>query len=255
MTFPEKVKDREKYIYDRVVAGSFEAAWTDVNYSVAGKSIKLLVMDDALKMDGVRVNVSAQLQQRIADAFDASLMTAMVADVVYVNAARRIDPAPMPISTSVSSMTKHSSNVDARIKALNIDAGLIADPGKHWILDKKLELTPNRACNYGWHFVGASYQGIKGSLAASKFNSLNSKQIRVIQPNATAHDALHSDYSQVCQLVSQTCWVDGAEKRFSELLVDPILSNLVSHQGPLKLTRQPGVLETKNQIVLFPTKI
>ena len=255
MTFPEKINDREKYIFDRVLAGSFDAAWADVTYSVSGKSIKILVMDDALKIDGVRVNVSAHLQQRIADVFDSSLMTAMVADVVYVNAIRRITPAPMPISTSVSSMVKHSSNVDGRIKTLNIDSGLVADPGKHWILDKKLEQLPGRACNYGWHFLGPSYQGIKGSPVASRFNSLNSKQIRVIQPNATAHDALHSDYSQICQLVSQTCWVDGIEKRFSEMLVDPLLSALISHQGPLKVTRQPGVPEIKGQIVLFPEKI
>jgi hypothetical protein len=49
--------------------------------------------------------------------------------------------------------------------------------------------------------------------------------------------------------------VDGVEKRFSELLVDPILSALVSHQGPLKITRQPGVPEQKGQIVIFPTII
>jgi len=152
-------------------------------------------------------------------------------------------------------MLKHSTNVDARLKSLSTLDGLVADPGKHWILDKKLEQSARRACNYGWHFTGPSYQGISGFPVASKLNSLGSKTIKVIQPNATAHDALHSDYSQICQLVSQTCWVDGVEKRFFELLKDPTLATLVNHQGPLKVTRQPGVPEVKGQIVLFPTII
>ena len=255
MTFPEKINDREKYIYDRVLAGTFEASWAEVEYTAQGHSAKFLIMEDALKIDGVRVNVSATLQQKLADLFDASLLTAQLADLIYLNAKRRIDPAPMSISTSVASMVKHSSNVDARLDKLSDKSGLVADSGKHWILDKKLEQLPGRACNYGWHFAGISYQGINGFPVASKLNVLDSRPVKVIQPNATAHDALHSDYSQVCQLVSQVCWVDGKEKRFSELLVDPVLSVLVSHQGPLKITRQPGVPEIKNQIVMFPTVI
>ena len=255
MSFPEKIVDREKYIMDKVLAGTFEAVWTEVEHTVSGKVGRFMVMEDALKIDGVRVNVSAKLQQQLADVFDASLMTAQIADLVYAKAIRRIDPAPMPISTSVASMTKHSSNVDARLRALPVTEGLVADPGKHWILDKKLEQLPGRACNYGWHFTGSSYQGINGFAVASKINTLNNKPIKVIQPNATAHDALHSDYSQICQLVSQTCWVDGVEKRFFELLTDPALSALVSHQGPLKVVRQPGVAQVKGQIIMFPTTI
>lgn len=255
MTFPEKINDREKYIFDRVLAGTFEAEWTDLSYVNAGKKVTLLIMEDALKIDGVRVNVSATLQQKLADVFDASLMTALVADMAYLNAHRRIDPAPMPISTSVASMTKHSTNVDARLKSLPVTEGLVADPGKHWILDKKLEQMPGRACNYGWHFAGSSYQGITGYTAASGAYSINAKVVKVIQPNATAHDALHSDYSQICQLISQVCWVDGVEKKFSDLLVDPNLAKLVSHQGPLKVVRQPGVPIVQGPKVVFPTII
>ena len=256
MTFPEKINDREKYIFDRVIAGTFEAAWTDLSYMISGKKVSLLIMEDALKIDGIRVNVSATLQQKLADVFDASLMTALVADMAYINAQRRISPAPMPISTTVSSMMKHSANVDSRLKSLSITKGLVADPGKHWILDKKLEQMPGRACNYGWHFTGSSYQGIAGFSAASGIYSIGSKAVRVIQPNATAHDILHTDYSQICQLISQVCWIDGIEKRFADVIIDPVLAKLVSHQGPLKFTRQPGVpLAQGQQQVLFPTVI
>jgi len=255
MTFPEKIAERERYIFDRILAGTFEARWTNLSYSIGGKNVVLNIMEDALKIDGVRVNVSATLQQQLADVFDASLMTAQVADLAYINAIRRINPSPMAISTSNISMIKHSSSTDTKLAKLGINEGLIADPGKHWILDKKLESLPKRACNYGWHFAGASYQGIVGFPVTSKFNSLGSKPVRVIQPNATAHDVLHTDYSQICQLVSQICWIDGIEKRFCEVLVDPALASLVSHQGPLKVTRQPNVSLVKGLIVMFPTII
>ena len=253
--FPEKIAERENYIFDRVTAGAFEASWTTVTHCSKDRTIKFQIMEDALKIDGIRVNVSATLQQKLADIFDASLMTAQVADLAYISASRKLLPAPMPISTSVASMVKHSHAIDAQLKSFSNLEGLIADPGKHWILDKKLETNSARACNYGWHFTGPTYKGIAGFPVASKLNTFESKSIKVIQPNAIAHDAKHSDYSQICQLVSQTCWVDGIEKRFSELLIDPVLSSLVSHQGPLKFVRQPGVPEIKGQIVLFPTVI
>ena len=93
-----KLIDREKYILERVIGGEFEATWVPVEYSVKGISVKFDVMEDALKIDGVRVNVSAKLQQNLADLFDASLMTAQIADLIYMSASRRIDPAPMSIS-------------------------------------------------------------------------------------------------------------------------------------------------------------
>jgi len=252
MQFPENIKDRESFIFDKVLAGQFEACWVELVYKLKEYSVTLQVMEDALKIDGVRVNVSAALQQKLADIFDASLITAQVADLMYVSAPRRINPAPRPISTTVSSMIAHSLKIDEQLKLLSVTKGLVSDPGKHWILDKKLDASMNRACNYGWHFTGSSYQGIVGFPVASKINTISAKVVKVIQPNAVAHDSRHLDYSQTCQLVSQTCWVDGVQKRFSELLVDPILSFLVNHQGPLKCIRQPGVIEIKGQIVFFP---
>lgn len=252
MKFPERISEREDWIFDRIIAGDFDARWTEVRHTDGPDEVRLLVMEDALRVDGVRVNVSARLEQRLADAFDASLMTALVADVVFASAVRRVLPAPMPISTSVESMVKHSAAVDARLAAVG-GTGLASTVGKHWILDAKMLSAPGRACNYGWHFVGSSCQGIAGFPAATPVNKVGSNPVRVIQPNATAHDPRHSDYSQVCQLVSQTCWVNGQEKRFSEVLTDPSLARLVSHQGPLSFTRQPGVDEVRGQVVLMPT--
>jgi hypothetical protein len=253
MTFPEKLVDREKYIYDQVIAGNFSAEWVPLEYSDGTRTIKFEVMKDALKVDGVRVNVSAELQQKLADIFNASFLTSHIADLMFINAIHRIGPCPMTISSTVASMKKHSQLVDAQIG--QEASGLVAPAGKHWILDRKLDYNSSKACNYGWHFTGPSYRGIKGFPAASKQNKLNGKAISVIQPNACAHDMRHSDYSQICQLVSQVCWIDGVEHRLSNVLQDPTKCDLAVSGGPLIYVRQPGTIPITGTVVLFPTKI
>lgn len=253
MTFPEKLADREKYIFDQVLAGNFDAEWVPLEFSSGGRTIKFNVMNDALKIDGIRVNVSAELQQKLADVFNASLLTTHIADLMFINATHRVEPCPMTISSTVDSMIKHSKMVDGKV-GFNV-TGLVASPGKHWILDKKLDLNPRRACNYGWHFVGTNYKGIKGHPTGSKQNKLNGSTISVIQPNATAHDMKHSDYSQICQLVSQACWIDGVIHRLSDVLQDPTNCDLATANGPLSFVRQPGTSPFVGTSVMFPVKI
>jgi hypothetical protein len=252
--FPEKIADREKYIYDQVVAGNFEAEWTPLEYSDGARTIKFNVMKDALKIDGVRVNVSAELQQKLADVFNASLLTSHIADLMFINAKHRVEPCPMTISSTVASMVKHSQMVDAKVGPDS--TGLVASPGKHWILDKKLDFNTSKACNYGWHFAGLNYKGIKGYPVASKQGKLSTgEKISVIQPNACAHDMRHSDYSQICQLVSQECWIDGQPHRLSNILQDPSKCDLATAGGPLIYVRQPGTIPVGGTVVLFPVKV
>ena len=40
-TFPEKIAERESYIYDQVVAGNFEASWVPLEYEAFNKKVKL----------------------------------------------------------------------------------------------------------------------------------------------------------------------------------------------------------------------
>ena len=253
MTFPEKILDREKYIFGQVLAGNFEAEWVPLEFTSNGRTIKFDVMKDALKIDGIRVNVSAELQQKLADVFNASLLTSHIADLMFINAVHRVEPCPMTISSTVDSMIKHSRMVDGKV-GFNLQ-GLVASPGKHWILDKKLDWNTSKACNYGWHFLGTNYKGIKGHPAGSRQNKLNGVTISVIQPNACAHDMKHSDYSQICQLVSQACWIDGKTHRLSDVLQDPSKCELATSGGPLINVRQPNTAPYMGTTVLFPVNI
>ena len=248
---PENIQQREEYIFEQVLSGNFVAKWTDLHKEVNGRRLRLQVMEDALIVDGVRVNVSAKLSQKLADVFDASLPTCAVADMMYAAAVRRAVPCPTPVTTTTAAMIRHSQAVDKQLVNQS-PTGLVSTCGKHWVLDKQLESRPQKACTYGWHFSGSSFQGIKGYQPATLHAGTG---VNLIQPNWCGHDMLHVDYSQVCQLVSQTCHVDDVEVRFSDMLKDPSLAHLVSHQGILKIDRQPGTIPHTGTIVLFPVHI
>jgi len=258
MSFPEHLAEREAYILDQVRAGKFEAEWFPVTSSVGDSHAVFWVMADALKVEGVRVNVSATLEQQIADLVGGMLMTGKISDLVYQQAQLRIGPYPMPITTATSPMLEHSAKIDAAISKLSplgssCMSKLVSSVGKDWILDKNLEVAPGRACNYGWHFVGTSYQGIKGYLCVSQVKDTTTQQpISVIQPNATAHDPHHEDYSQTCRLMSQICEVNGVRMMTASLLTNATLVGLINHNGVLKYNRQPGVPEPADKELVLP---
>jgi hypothetical protein len=61
------------------------------------------------------------------------------------------------------------------------------------------------------------------------------------QPKANAHNFLHEDYSQTAQLMSRICFLDGNECDITDLMADSSYSELISDEGPLTFSRQPGV--------------
>jgi len=61
------------------------------------------VFSDALKFGGVRVCVSATLQQQIADKLSCSLLTARMADLTFQSASKVITPFPLPYGPDMAS--------------------------------------------------------------------------------------------------------------------------------------------------------
>lgn len=241
VTSPSDLQKRNSYILDSVRAGNFIVDWVPVTYSDGNSIATFYVTSDALKIDGIRVNVSAMLQQQIADVLDASLLTPRLADLIHVNAEIVVSPMPMAISASVEATIEHSERVDSAIINVvgSLDAArgkLVSTVGKHWVIDAQLATCPQRAVNYGWHVPGLSYKGIRAYPC-----TIPGSNIGVIQPNATAHTPDHVDYSQTCVLVKRECKVDGSSSTLESVLSDPVLSYTICHQGPLKVLRQPGV--------------
>jgi len=248
MTFPSDIGAREAYILDAVKEGDFEHTWVTLTYTEKGHTVELDVQADALKVEGCRVNVSARLSQQIADLTGAMLMTPKIADLVYNATKLRIGPQPRPITSATSAMLDHSQKVSsalAKIPGYTPDQ-LVDTVGKYWCISNELKGTTTKALNYGWHFEGTSYQGIKGYRCDSGL------PYSVIQPSATAHDYAHVDYSQIHRTVGMVCRVDGEQTLLSYVLTDPALCYLVSHEGPLAVLRQPGVPEPTERVVVLP---
>ena len=242
MGFPSGLRQRETQILSRVHVGDYQVSWTEIESLHADHRATFTVFSDALKIEGVRINCSAHLQQQIADALGCCLLTAKLPDLIYAQAATRLPPMPRKFVQTVEAMIDQSAKLDTAIaaKAGGTQPGLVSTVGKHWLIDNSLKAQPNRAMNYGWHFVGSKFQGESWAATATPISDPKGP-VRLIQGRATAHDAFHTDYSQNCVLVSRTCYVDSVEMDLLDVLTSAELAPLASHQGVMKVLRQPGV--------------
>lgn len=238
---PNVGTEREAAIFQAVVDGRMTPSWAVITSNHKDWKAEFRVFSDALMLEGVRVNVSAETEQKIADFYGCLLLTPKLADLMWEQATVRIPPRPRSITASTKAMVEHSFDIDKLLQGKPTD-GLIQTVGKHWVIDEVLASKPHRAVNYGWHFEGSSYQGISGEVCASLMKDPKTKQYcRLIQGRGTAHDMRHADYSQICQLVARQCTVNGQEWDLEELLRDAEMAPLASHQGKMTVTRQPGV--------------
>jgi hypothetical protein len=220
------------------VNAAIGGGWASVTSSIPGHTATFLVFADALKIDGVRINVSAVLQQQIADALGCLLLTPKLADLLYAQRAVTLTPKPMPIASTSAAMISESQKIDAALLAAGVvESGkIVQTTGKHWVIDNAT--LGGKACNYGWHLPAGTpspWQGVP------VYPSVTSNSM-VIQQPGTAHNPQHIDYSQTCTLVNRWCMVDGQKRDLADVLIDPVLSALASHDGPLSTNalRQPG---------------
>jgi hypothetical protein len=120
---------------------------------------------------------------------------------------------------SKSAFLRHHARLEAELAGRT---GLVA-AGKDWVLCRRLAPAPGRAVNYRWPLARRGRPGVTPG-------------VRVVQPLGLAHDVddvEHVDYSQFCRLVRRHCELDGSEVDFGDVLADPALASLPSHEGPL----------------------
>lgn len=213
-------------VLEAVQDGTAEYQWATIQTG----PLVLRVFADALKVGGVRVNVSAREAQLVADELGAMLTTPEIEDLIYERAEVRV-PA---YTGSPESRTdaQHSRDIDAALEVLRARSGqLVATVGKSWVLSNKA--TRDRAVNYGWHDPGAKYDPVSPRLVSAK--------VRVWQPEASAHNLEHRDYSQTLRLVSNECTLNGKVESLGVIMRHPLFCGLVTRDGPIKNLRQPGV--------------
>ncbi len=219
--FPIDLNERNTFILDQINQNNFENVWHPITSTYKNIKAIFFVSSDAIKINGIRFNVSAKLEKEIANMLDASLLTAKLADLIHVQADIQIVPAIRKITSETSAMIENSIKIDGMIGS---GSGLISTVGKHWIFDPR---KPNATINYGWHFSGASFQGIKGEVCASLQKDKNGMYYRVVQGAGFCHNDFHVDYSQICVLLQNNCDVDGVSMRVQDVLSDNELKNLM----------------------------
>jgi hypothetical protein len=238
---PSYSKDRQAAIVQAVRDGlHLPIIWRPVTIRHQdGRAFTLRVANDALKIgeldNFVRVNVSHQDAQLIADILDARLPTTKICDTIHQQADMLIEPwtsNPDSQMASTDRMQQHSTAVSDRIGPPAKLAPLVSPVGKDWVLTNGYKGNANGA-NYGWYSKSAPYSSPCG--------------LKMWQTLGLAHDIFHTDYSQTLRLVHRLVGVDDPNARecreleLDAMLQDPDLSKLVSYEGALKWVRHPGV--------------
>jgi len=224
--------DRDKQVLDAISYGIVVCDWSPVTSLYQNHVATFQVSTDAayVKLDDesrFRFQVSAHLAQLCADALNASFITTKISDLSYQQAQVKLAATLLPAGSDMVTTTK-SKLWNAEIeKKRNNQNGLIRDCGKAWIISNQLGLHPNEAINYGFYDPNAPYTNRFG--------------IKMWQTLGTKHNSAHTDYSQTLLLMSSTCQVDGQQMKVSDVMQSPTLCGLISDEGVLKFTRQPGV--------------
>lgn len=174
--------------YDAIAWGSVTSSGTG---DLSGYSLKVDVMSDALKFDGVRIIGSFDTAQWLADVSGWTLMTSWIAGLVSEQTDAPLTPTTLPPGDDMmtkSYMLDASAQVDAKLAAYP-GASLVLNPGKDWVLSVRFAEE------------GDNSEGIPFSEAAAN-NGLYLKAWSGYQvPPGLQHGLTYSDYSQTLRLV------------------------------------------------------
>jgi len=243
--WPDRGPEREAAILQAVANGHYlPIEWRPVTVERHGHQARFWIAQDALRVgdaqDSARVNVTAMTAQRLADRLGSSLPTTLMLDEVARQYTVQAEPCIQPPGRDsrlkaglsphmddLGAMVTHSRQVDRAVKALTREPFVICNVGKHWVLSNRLTSKPNAAANYGWYSKSAPYLSASG--------------MRMWQTLGTAHNTSHTDYSQVFQPVRNVVELDGVVLPLAEVLAHPEFWVALSDEGPLKVTRVPGV--------------
>lgn len=225
--------------------GKATVDWALVHSEHDGHRLRISVMRDALKVDNIRWPATAIDLQRVADHLGAMLLTPKVVDLIWLEAGRagtQFNPVinhkypGKVVIVALMPVLDVSNLVDDKIQAAGDVGGVIESVGKYWVLTNKLltgKFGKEQACNYGWHSTGAPYAAVTPGL-------------KVWQPLSSRHNNVHIDPSQVVRLMHRIAFLTrpGEKEEMVDLrqvAIDPALAPLISHEGPLRILRQPGV--------------
>jgi hypothetical protein len=254
--------DRDAAILQRVQAGTYDPIlWGTVTSDSNGHHGEFQVFADALKLDGVRIGAGAMLAQQVADSLGCLLLTPRLLDMMYTQASVIIPPFPLGTTNMMTTQRfiDHSNLIDAALVKAGYDGqGIVQTVGKPWMLDNHLldAAHVGHSENYGWHVNSSMWKPSDpnhwNGIHLLPCVDIPQTDAKCIQPPSWAHGLDQADYSEVILLVARECVIDGQPMDLKQVLQDPVLAGLASHQGVMKVFRQPGVPEPFGPDVIVP---
>jgi hypothetical protein len=187
-------------------------------------SLTYLAMTDVLCIgsneDYVRMPMNPHTAQFIANQFDCTLPTVKMVNDIWTTAPNKLAPAPWgPPYDDDMSTTHRIPTHNATIQGQLMNAGLnpfvlISGHKKDVVITNHLGAgNPNRkVAIYGW--IQQNGQAIQGL-------------------NYFSHADTYEDYSHGIRLIANDVMVNGTPMRIQDVFAHPVLSALVSNEGPI----------------------
>ncbi len=213
------------------------------------------VMDDAIKIGGVRVEGTFETNQRLADWLGLTVFTPYAAALLSEQADGKIAPTTLsPTTATKSQMIQASGLVDKKLEAFP-DAKLARNVGKYWVLTSRY-LEPGAHPTSGVKKLDA---GANHGLFKSSFDP--------IQNVGTFHPwNNHTDYSQMLRYIGPKAWLvtpDGVKREIDtkSIVTDDTIAPLLTGEknriynkqvgeGVLAYDRHPSIPETARPVVV-----
>jgi hypothetical protein len=220
-------RERERAILKEVLAGNLPKFLTNLvpvalSYREPhGETLTatIFVMPEYLAIgsdrDFLRIPMNLYTASAVASRLGFILPTKRIVNAIYEQSAFHFSPAPMtpgPQMRSTEYYRVHNEKIERQSRALGIKPGaLVSGHKKDVVVTNLLAGNPGRIAIYGW-------QRLNGA---------------PIQPLSTVHGACYADYSHGIRLVSETVLVAGKVRSIYDVLRDPVLSRVLSDEGPI----------------------
>jgi hypothetical protein len=181
----------------------------------------LHVMPDYLAVgsdaDFVRIPMTPQTAQRIADEFTCVLPTRKIVDAIDRRAELHLPPHPLTENREMlATFLQHHEIIEQQRSGKPLGL-LTIGIKKDIVLSPRIFERPNRLAIYGWRQLDG----------------------RPIQPLTIVHSNRYVDYSHGARLVLNAIVLDGELQRVTEVLADPARCALVSDEGPMNPPAYP----------------
>lgn len=221
---PLSREEREGAIYDELAAGNvpeFLRTFKQVPIAADDVAGTIEVAPDYLAVgsdeDFVRIPMTPQTAQRLADLFGTVLPTRKMVDALDAVAEVRL--APQPLTEDRESVAAFLlSNDKIEVQRGKQPLGALTTGGKKDIvISNRIYERPDRLAIYGWR-------------------QLNGQPI---QPLTNVHVDWYVDYSHGVRLVGDEIVIDGKRHKIVDLLRDEERAAIVSDEGAMETPRYP----------------